>query len=68
MCLMKKPAMPKPAAAMLPDPNNAEARRQADLEAALRRRRAGAAADILTSPVGLPSGSGSSGQLGKVAA
>ena len=66
MCLMKKPAMPKPAAAMLPDPNNAEARRQADLEAALRRRRAGA--DILTSPVGLPSGSGSSGQLGKVAA
>lgn len=66
MCL-SKPRIPKPPAAMLPDPGNAEAQRQADLEAALRRRRRGAAADILTSPVGLPSGSGSSGQLGKVA-
>lgn len=65
MC-MSKPSMPKPAAAIIPSTTNQEAQRQADLEAALRRRRAGAAADILTSPVGLPSGS--SGQLGKVAA
>ncbi|HMO07039.1 MAG TPA: hypothetical protein PKD10_05245 [Paracoccaceae bacterium] len=34
--------------------DGAEALKQADIEARLRRRRAGAAADVLTSPVGLP--------------
>lgn len=67
MCLMKKPAMPKLPAPVIPDPGNAEAQAAADMEAALRRRRRGAAADVMTSPVGIPSGSGSSGQLGKVA-
>lgn len=45
-------------------PDNAEASRQGTLEAALRRRRAGAAADILTSPTGIPATS----QMGGVAA
>lgn len=67
MC-MSAPRIPKPAAAIIPSPNNAEAQRQSDLEAALRRRRAGAAADILTSPVGIPADRPASGQLGKVAA
>lgn len=67
MCL-NRPSIPKPAAAIIPSTTNAEAQRQADLEAALRRRRAGAAADVLTSPVGIPAGGRSSGQLGKVAA
>jgi hypothetical protein len=35
--------------------DNAEAIRQADLEATLRRRRAGAAANVLTSARGIPS-------------
>jgi hypothetical protein len=36
-------------------PDNREATRQADIEARLRRRRAGAAANVLTSPRGIPS-------------
>jgi hypothetical protein len=65
MCL-SRPKIPKAAPMMIPSTQNAEAQREADLEAALRRRRAGAAADVLTSPVGVPSGR-SSAQLGKVA-
>lgn len=34
--------------------DNTEAIQQSDMEAKLRRRRAGAANDILTSPVGIP--------------
>lgn len=41
--------------APIPAANNAEANATADMEAALRRRRRGAAADILTSPIGIPS-------------
>lgn len=54
MCLMKMPKMPQartPLAAF----DNREATSMADAEARLRRRRAGAAADVLTSPVGIPS-------------
>jgi len=36
--------------------DNAQAQAQADMEGRLRRMRAGAAADILTSPLGIPSG------------
>lgn len=35
--------------------DNTEARQQGDLEARIRRRRSGAAANILTSPMGIPS-------------
>jgi hypothetical protein len=35
--------------------DNQEATQQADIEARLRRRRAGAAADVLTSQRGIPS-------------
>lgn len=66
MCFFRSP---KPMAAppqLIPSTQNAEAQREADLEAALRRRRAGAAANILTSPVGIPSGT--TAQLGGVAA
>ena len=34
--------------------DNTEAQAQGDMEARLRRKRAGAAADILTSPIGIP--------------
>lgn len=37
--------------------DNTEAMKSADIEARLRRRRAGAAADVLTSPMGIPAGS-----------
>ena len=49
MAMQAQAAQPKIAAV-----DNAEAIRQGDIEARLRRRRAGAANDILTSPVGLP--------------
>ena len=52
MCIGKTPKMPAPAPIAAFD--NAEAIRTGDLEASLRRRRAGAAANILTSPGGIP--------------
>lgn len=51
MCGMKVKA-PKPVQVAAYD--NEEALRQADLEAGLRRRRRGAAANILTGPGGIP--------------
>lgn len=43
--------------------DNTEANAQADIEARLRKRRAGAAANVLTSPVGIPA----TKKLGQVA-
>ncbi len=54
MCLFRGPSLPDPKPAIFAATDNREASRSASLEAALRRRRAGAAADILTSPVGIP--------------
>lgn len=51
MCKMKVKA-PKPVQVAAYD--NTEALAQADMEAALRRRRRGAAANILTGPSGIP--------------
>lgn len=53
MCMpkMPKPAQPIQVAAY----DNTEALQQGDQEAALRRRRRGAAANILTGPGGIPS-------------
>ena len=42
------------AAPIIASTSNAEANQAADIEAALRRRRAGAAANVLTSPRGIP--------------
>jgi hypothetical protein len=53
MC-MARPKMPTIAAPLIAAPDNTEAIQQGELEAMLRRRRAGAAANILTSPVGIP--------------
>lgn len=51
MCMPKvKPVKPLQVAAY----DNQEALQQADMEASLRRRRHGAAANILTGPMGLP--------------
>lgn len=47
----------KPSAPALPQVaayDNQEALKQGDIEARMRRRRAGAAADVLTSPTGIP--------------
>ena len=52
MCMMSTPKMPAP---IVPAVDNREAAEQGRLEARLRRRRAGAAANILTSPTGIPS-------------
>lgn len=50
MC-MSVPKIKQPAMAAI---DNSQAIAQASLEARLRKRRAGAAADILTSPRGIP--------------
>lgn len=56
MCIFGRQSEPQGAAPrMLASTDNREAREQGRLETALRRRRAGAAANILTSPVGIPS-------------
>lgn len=55
-----KPVMPEQIASY----DNAQAYAQADIEARLRRRRAGAAANVLTSPTGIPA----TPRLGGVAA
>jgi hypothetical protein len=47
----KMPGLQQPAVAMI---DNRAALQQADLEARLRQRRAGAAANILTGPTGIP--------------
>jgi hypothetical protein len=52
MCLIKTPKPPA-AAQRVAAFDNAEATQQADVEARLRRRRAGAAANVLTSPSGI---------------
>ena len=61
MCVGRRPTMPAPA--LIAAPDNREAVAQGEMEARLRRMRAGAAANILTSPVGIPS----TKQLGTVA-
>lgn len=55
MCLFKTPKIATPAAQQIAAYDNTDATKQADIEARLRRRRAGAAAQILTSPTGIPS-------------
>jgi len=60
------PLTPTPVAAY----DSAAAQGQADLEGRLRRMRAGAAADVLTSPLGIPAGGQrrrTTAQLGGVA-
>ena len=54
MCIT--PRMPTPAAQKIAAYDNTESIRQGTIEARLRRRRAGAAANILTSSLGIPSG------------
>ncbi|GGH36266.1 hypothetical protein SAMN05444007_108243 [Cribrihabitans marinus] len=56
MCMMRTPKAPSVAAPQLiPAARSAEAGDAADMEARLRRRRAGAAANVLTSALGIPS-------------
>lgn len=62
MCFAPKIA--SPAVQQVAATDNAEANRLADIEASLRRRRAGAAANIITGPRGIPS----TAKLGAVAA
>lgn len=64
MCLFKSPKIATPAAQQIAAYDNGEATKAADLEASLRRRRAGAAAQVLTGPLGIPS----TATLGGVAA
>ena len=54
MCVSRT-SQPSAAAPILADPRSREANRSADIEATLRRHRAGAAASILTGPRGIPS-------------
>lgn len=53
MCIVPKVKTPAPQQIAAYD--NTEATRTADAEARLRRRRAGAAANVLTSATGIPS-------------
>jgi hypothetical protein len=52
---MCKPRIPRTPTVQVAAYDNAEALAQADQEAMLRRRRRGAAANILTGPSGIPS-------------
>lgn len=52
MCITPKTPRAQPVRVASAD--NREALAQADIEARLRRRRAGAAADVLTGPTGIP--------------
>lgn len=63
MCLFKT-KLPTPAVQQIAAYDNTEAIRASDTEARLRRARAGAAANVLTSPTGIPS----TATLGGVAA
>lgn len=63
MCLFKT-KMPTAATQQIAAYDNSQAVQAADIEARLRRRRAGAAAQVLTSPTGIPS----TATLGGVAA
>lgn len=65
MCLFKSPKMPAPQQIAAYD--NAESTAAADMEARLRRRRAGAAANILTSPTGIAGNQASTSTMGGVA-
>ncbi|MGI3163079.1 hypothetical protein [Pseudooceanicola sp. 200-1SW] len=62
MCI-GKPKIPTPAAPIVASTDNREANQTADIEARLRKRRSGAAANVLTSAMGIPS----TGQLGRPA-
>ena len=52
MC--KQPDIQQPSVTRLAAPTSEAARRESDFERILRRSRAGAAADVLTTPLGLP--------------
>ncbi len=52
MCM---PKIKSPPPVQVASFDNEEALRQADMEAGLRRRRRGAAANVLTGPMGIPS-------------
>lgn len=65
---MRAPKIPAAAPMLIPASDNAEAMREADIEAALRRRRRGAAANILTGPSGIPGTRTASSRLGEVGA
>lgn len=67
MCMFRSSGPGPAATALTPSADNREAMRLGRLEAALRRRRSGAAANVLTSPVGLPSGQGVTRTMGGVA-
>lgn len=57
MCIFSKPKAPPQVTAapqIIAATNSPEATASADVEARLRRRRAGAAAHVLTSPTGIP--------------
>lgn len=54
MCVFKTPKIAAATPVQVASTDNREAIQQADLEARLRRRRAGAAADVLTGARGIP--------------
>lgn len=62
MCVMKTPKMPEMKRTVAAT-DTREAIVQSDLETRLRKRRAGAAADVLTGPAGIPA----TAQMGGVA-
>ncbi|MEM9782160.1 MAG: hypothetical protein AAF899_06760 [Pseudomonadota bacterium] len=54
MCVFSQPKTPTVAAPIIPAPDNAAANAEASAQRAFQRMRAGAAANILTSPAGIP--------------
>lgn len=58
MCVMSTPKVRTPAVQRLAAPTSEAARTEGDLERTLRRQRAGVAADVLTSPLGVVGSAG----------
>ena len=54
MCFFQSQASPAPRPVIIPATDNRASQQQGDIEARLRKLRAGAAANILTSPRGIP--------------
>jgi hypothetical protein len=60
----RRPNIPAPVRAQVASADNLTAIREADMQARLRRRRAGAAANVLTGSLGIPAGNGTTTTVG----
>lgn len=63
MCVFRSPKVAAPRPIQMPSTDGREAMQQASMTARLMRRRRGAAANVLTSPTGIPAVSAKMGEV-----